>query len=289
MKRILRRSAVVLSTLALLALATESFGQSLPTTNYAKTVFNGNGVGIQVTLAGDGNSSTTAGSFTTTVYKVNPNNENVKGDLLYEVKSYCVDLYNTIGSVEEVNISYQNGVVPNSFTGNLLDRNLGAAAYIMYEAELGTGAIQTAISISGLAANLVDAAVQIAIWEATFDGLTDSNTGQSVAGGAGLDTGDGAFYLRNVNTNVNSNQYKVVQLAKAILDAALDPSAQAATYFTRTGSYVNFAPPEITPPDNGGKRQDQITLVPEPANLAMALTAISFLGVGYRLRRKGSK
>jgi hypothetical protein len=325
---------------------------TLPRTNYAQTTYNGGvsfGIKVYEYVASTSsnaivNSSTGAGSFTTQLYGVGipkPGKpDDVAGDLLATYKTYCVDLYEVIGDIQEVNVSTQSGVLTSVLAGDPglyptstgtqnpvnIDRNLGAAAYIYFAAELQQVASIAAL-ISGYNAvahatitrqQQIEAAIQLAIWEVTFDGITDPvsvddavqkvdatllvrdiNASTSITDNRTYSQGftNGAFSLNlnsgNANLGLSSVQWGVVQLASQILNAALQPGGTA--YQQRSGTYFNFAAPDITPPPLGRHRQDQIfatpgfvpgAAVPEPGTLAMAVVAAGLLGAGLRYRRR---
>lgn len=270
----------------------------LPRTHIAYTSGPTNGVTFDVHLFSDSptNSSVRAGKFTTVVttqYTADsPPNQaaDVTNTPVGSYGSYCVDIFNNIGTAQATNLSFRNGIVDNLITGNILDRNIGAAAWLFQnEAHL----FSTVANPNNLNVSQKQAAMQLAIWELTFDSINDTGSATDFAGLSynlysttqnGYSPGD--FYIRNLSPTSNSTKGKIVRYAQRLLDAAaIKVNGVAVDYQRAVGVLVNFHPPTI-----GGayrSRQDQIirALVPEPASIAMAVSALGLLAVTRRLRR----
>lgn len=201
------------------------------------------------------NGGTLAGQFSTVVNAVTGPGPNVTGTGPGTYASYCVDLYQVTGGPAAAQLSFESGMVSSVVAGGNVARNIGAAGWLFNnESSLFSTVLSGAANLT-----IKQAAMQLAIWEATFD--TDFN----VSAG---------------NFKANDDPLGIRGYAQLLIDAAKDGSS----YRTSTVVFVNF-PPSLDIAKTGF-HQDQIIAVPEPANLAAAFSALVLLGVGARVRRK---
>ena len=173
-------------------------------------------------------------------------------DRLLTQSSYCVDLLHhlTTEPVQAV-VTQVSGIVTGASSFDVFDRNVGAAGWLLRHID-PTNAQQ-------------NAALQVAIWEATYD------ADGTQTGAQGLSSG--AFKLRTTGAIFN--------LAASYLDLARVVTTN--TYRTSSIGFVNFLQPT-----NGHLNQDQIIrAVPEPASLGLA--GLGILGIGIYGRRRRNR
>ncbi len=288
--RILSRSGfVALTALMLTTFVAQAQAQFPPPpltqTHTAGVKFNGpqnDNFKFQVKIPGENNGNyftTWAGDFTVTIASRIAANDTT-GTLVGSYRSYCVDLYENSGESPpyEANLTFQNGLVPDTFAGAVgqVDyRNIGAAAWLFYnEASLFAG-----LSIFNplLTLDQKEAAMQIAIWEATFDGAPGDSSNLT-AGNFQIKNSSG---LSGVSATEVANQDEILAAANNLLTTAWTGSG----YKQSSAVFVNFEPPSILPSGTRTRQDQLIRPVPEPATLLSGVLTLGLLA-GLRLRRQ---
>jgi hypothetical protein len=163
--------------------------------------------------------------------------------------SYCVDVSQNLRDPQEVTARSTNGFTNGAAGG-------GARAAWLFN-EYAAGIRSTA---DAAAANIMAAALQVAIWEAMYDSSANLTTG--------------SFIL--TTTGALGNQWQVRNQAQAYLDALY---ITATTYRTGVATIL-----EVVSPNRG---QDQIvTRVSEPSTLLLMIGVATFLVFANRFRRQ---
>ncbi|QDV38874.1 thioester domain-containing protein [Tautonia plasticadhaerens] len=246
----------------------------------ANTTFNGGNNGINVDFRfGTGSwQGTSPGNFTTIVHGPSP-----FGTWNVSFTTYCVDLSEYVQpsspNTAMVSLTGESGLLDT----NSRPRDIGAAGWVLEN--YGFASPSELKAAGGLASNVnlttkeASAAIQLAIWEATYDGS-----------GAGGTLGVGTNYLGTGSLTFRGSAYdnaNVSAVANGILSLR-DVRTSAVGLF----NYPPIAGGPQTPAD-----QDQIFLppagtrsaVPEPSTLAMAAVG-GLIGLAslcrQRLRRK---
>lgn len=277
-----RRSSLVLccSLLAVPLIAGEATAGQLVR---AQTTFNSSGaktVGVNF----NGKSGTYyAAPFATTIKTPAPGSIT----LYDQITTFCVDFINSLNQSELdadlLDVDAGSPIVTGSVGGGSLDRNIGAAAYLM-AAVLGTDPVP----LSSLTLNPIQrAALQVAIWEVTYDWNSGSYATDALAK-ARLTSSPGLFRMTSYT---NGDAKDIYDQAALYLVSAWDSSA--GQFRTSSAKFLNYPPGEGV---TGTASQDQLfiiptggtgggpTPVPEPSTFAMAGIAL-ILGLGVHRRR----
>ncbi len=305
MTRRSRIAAIAMGAFTVLGFFSSAQAQ-LPATHKAQALGPASGLGVGVSVVAIDNGTTIhSGGTTAGLYgvKITAVNSTPPGVPVLTVgttyKSFCVDLYENTGPATYANLSKQAGYVPASFAGDAppdtIARNLGAAAYVMWQGE----SILKGITPS-IASDVMYAAMQLAVWEVTFDSAPGTlrgtgadalkyvgNTGAATDALSGFKVTDfGPGNDNDVTVPIDKGAL-VKSAAASLLDAMRVGTGTSATYKQAVAVYVNFEKPDIV--GNNSARQDQIILAsPEPGTVALAFTAIGMLGLGRWIKRRRS-
>lgn len=267
---------------ALIALAASATPARAGLTVQANTSFNpgsNNGINVQYRFGTGSWQGTAAGNFTTIVYGPSPFGA---GNVSFT--TYCVDLSEYVQpsspSTAMVSLTSESGLLDS----NSRPRDIGAAGWVLEN--YGFASLSELQTVGGLSSGLTikeaSAAIQLAIWEATYDG----------SGGSGT-LGVNTDYLKAGSLTFKGSAYDntdVRAVANGILRLRNGQTSEVGLF-----NYPPIAGGAQTPTD-----QDQIFLppvgslsvVPEPSTLAMAAVG-GLVGLAslcrQRLRRKASR
>ena len=261
MRRSIRRLAVGLGVLALVTACAHSASAD----TWANTVEGpgGNDITINTTFANASGSSSVGTSgvqFSTTFYT----SDSLSSPAGPAFRTFCVDLSSYLGNGGSGPFDVPVTVTSGTSTDRLGNtQNIGAAGWVVNTYENYTNAqFDTLGGVSGVTNAQANTALQMAVWEATYNGGTSvNNTGANL-----YFTGSGTDF---------SNE---VSIANAILAAR---GSQV--------SAVGFIQYEAQNPNGYYYSQDMIFAIPAPEPSSLAIAGLGMLGfVGYGLRRKRS-